>query len=325
VTAAGCGKTELQAYNGQEFLLDTPIAMTVYATQAAEAEQALAAAFAEFSRIDRIATRYAKEDAAEPSEVERMNAAAGEQAVPVSTDIAFMLQKAADYYALSEGTFRLAIGPLMDLWGFGTDHAHIAAAEDLAAILPLTAQEKIVFDPQAGTVFLQERGMSLDFGGIAKGYATDLAAEALRAHGIQHALIDAGGNIYALGAKPDGTPWRIGIRDPRQSGEILGVIEAVDQAVVSSGDYERFFIEDGVRYHHIMDPRDGKPARGAQQSTVIAPSSLDADILSTVTFILGRDKSEAILKEKGLAGAFVAEDGEISLFPDGKTLIRLER
>jgi thiamine biosynthesis lipoprotein len=201
----------------------------------------------------------------------------------------------------------------------------VPAAEEIEAVLPLLRAEKISFTPETRRVMLMEAGMSLDLGGVAKGYATDLAAEALRARGIRHALINAGGNVYALGSKPDGTPWRVGIRDPRRAGEIIGVVEAVDEAVVSSGDYERYFEADGARYHHIFDPRTGYPARAARQSTVIAPRSLDADILSTVTFILGREKSVSLMAKYGYTNVFVDAAGEISVSGDGQNISLLNQ
>ncbi|MDR3270590.1 MAG: FAD:protein FMN transferase [Peptococcaceae bacterium] len=335
-SGTGCGRIAseaeaaqpaLTAYAEQQFLLDTSIAITVYATSQQQAQAALDAAFAAFSRIELLATRFAADadngERAAVSEVCRINASAGEQPVAVGQEIALLLQKSQEYYTLSGGVFRAAIGPLMDLWGIGTDHARVPDDAELAAVLPFIYQENVVYDPQAGTVYLLEAGMSLDFGGIAKGYATDLAAEALRDQGIQHALLDAGGNVYAVGSKPDGNPWRIGIRDPRRDGEILGVVEVADQAVVTSGDYERYFVVDGIRYHHILDPRDGKPARAAQQTTVVAPSSLEADALSTITFILSQEQSAAILQERALAGVRVADDGEISVVLDGVTPIWL--
>jgi len=173
-------------------------------------------------------------------------------------------------------------------------------------------------------VFLSESGMSLDLGSVAKGYATDMAVEALRACGIEHALISAGGNVYVMGGRPDGSPWRVGIQDPRHEGEILGIVELFEGSVVTSGDDQRYFIVDGTRYHHIFNPSDGFPARGVWQSTIISSSSMDADILSTITFILGPEKSEVLLKELGLSGIIVDEDAGISVFINDGTMITPE-
>jgi thiamine biosynthesis lipoprotein len=307
----------LAAFSEQRFLLDTIINITVYASGEKEAQAALTDAFAEFERIHRVATRYGGAEAAATSEVERINAAAGRAAVTVGPEISAMLTRVQFYAEAGENTFRAGVGPLVDLWGIGTERVKVPAAAEIAAVLPLLAPEKIVFSPATGSVMLQEEGMSLDLGGVAKGYATDLAATALRAHGVRHALINAGGNVYALGSKPDGTPWRVGIRDPRRDGEIIGVVEAVDEAVVSSGDYERYFEENGVRYHHIFDPRTGYPAGAAQQSTIVAPRSLDADILSTITFILGAEKSAALMEKYGCTDVFVDADGRSSVLGNG--------
>jgi thiamine biosynthesis lipoprotein len=306
----------LLAFSDQRFLLDTIISVTVYSAGETQAQAALDGAFAEFERVHRLATRYGNEPETGESEVEKVNAAAGQAAVTVSEDISLMLSKALSYTEDSEDTFRVGIGPLVDLWGIGSGGDKAPAAAEIEAVLPLLATEKISFIPGASSVMLMEPGMSLDLGGIAKGYATDLAADALRELGIRHALINAGGNVYALGSKPDGSPWRVGIRDPRREGEIIGVVEAADEAVVSSGDYERYFEADGVRYHHIFDPRTGYPAGAARQSTIIAPRSLDADILSTVTFILGWEKSKILLEKYGFGGVYVDAQGVISVCGD---------
>jgi thiamine biosynthesis lipoprotein len=307
----------LAAFSEQRFLLDTIISVTLYASGEKEAQAAMEDAFAAFELIERVATRYGDEQAAQISEVGRINAAAGQAAVAVGAEISAMLTRVQSYAEAGENTFRVGIGPLVDLWGIGTERAKAPAAAEIEAVLPLLAPDKVVFTADTSSVMLTEAGMSLDLGGVAKGYATDLAVKALQAQGIRHALINAGGNVYALGRKPDGTPWRVGIRDPRRDGEIIGVVEAEDEAVVSSGDYERYFEADGVRYHHIFDPRTGYPARAARQSTVIAPRSLDADILSTITFILGREKSAALMEKYGCTDVFVDAEGEISVLGTG--------
>ena len=155
--------------------------------------------------------------------------------------------------------------------------------------------------------------MVMDLGGCAKGYATDEAFEALREAGIRHAIINAGGNVYALGTKPDGSPWRVGVQDPRNPQGIIAVLAVSDRAVVSSGDYQRFFEQDGNRYHHILDPATGKPAGQVMQTTVVADSAIDADILSTTLFVLGTQKGLDFVKGLPATEAvFVGLDKQIN-------------
>jgi thiamine biosynthesis lipoprotein len=158
---------------------------------------------------------------------------------------------------------------------------------------------------------------------MAKGYATDCAADALRRLDIRHAIINAGGNVYALGRKPDGNPWRVGIRHPREEGALMGVVEVMDQAVVSSGDYERFFEVDGRRYHHILDPNTGMPSDKAISATVIASRSISADLLSTAVFVLGRDAIWDLLPYFEGVEALVVDEGGMAVTPGSRLMFSL--
>lgn len=172
-------------------------------------------------------------------------------------------------------------------------------------------------DPSAGTVELPSPGMALDLGGIAKGYAVDRARSILAAHGVRQALIVAGGNVYGLGSAPGNRPWKVAVQHPRAPEAVLGVIPARDTAVDTSGDYQRFFEQDGVRYHHILDPHTGYPARRSQSVTVTHPSAAWADALATACFVLGPERgAELIARVPGAAALFVDAQGQLHRTPD---------
>jgi thiamine biosynthesis lipoprotein len=309
----GCQQAP-QAFNQEFFSMDTIILVTVYTSDQPRADQAFAAAEGEFRRIHELTDRFAANNLPDPnvSDVYRINQNPG-QPVQVSPDTLLLIQAAQEMSRQSQGAFDITIGPLMDLWDF-KDARHVPAQAELDLILSDVGYERIRVDSAASTVTIQP-GMVLDLGGLAKGYATDCAANALRQLGIKHAIINAGGNIYALGSKPDGAPWRVGIRHPRQEGALLGIVEAVDQAVVSSGDYERYFEVDGQRYHHILDPKTGMPAAAATSVTIVADESINADLLSTTVFVLGTDAIDGFLPLYPQTEALIVNDRSISMTP----------
>ncbi len=296
---------EVSEHVASEFLMDTYVSIRAYG---ASAEEAVDAAFAEMRRIEALTSRFVPD-----SDVSRLNRAAGGDAVAVSEETYALLEKARTCSEASGGAFDVTIGPVVDAWGFGGGDPRVPDRDTLRVAASLVNWRALELDPAARTARLAVRGMSVDLGGIAKGYAADRAGAVLRAHGVEHALIDAGGNIVAVGARPDGTPWRVGVRDPRGESptDTIGpVIEAVDEAVVTSGDYERFFVQDGVRYHHIFDPATGAPARRAQSATVIAKDSCDADMLSTAVFVLGPERGIELVDGLGdRASAMVVDAG----------------
>jgi thiamine biosynthesis lipoprotein len=310
---SGC-RQEPQAFNQEFFSMDTIILMTVYTSDQARADQAFAAAEREFRLIHELTDRFAANHSTDPnvSDIYRINQNPG-QPIQVSPDTLLLIQTAQEMSRRSQGAFDITIGPLMDLWDFKEDR-HVPAQAELDAVLPHVGYEQIRVDSAAGTVTIQP-GMVLDLGGVAKGYATDCAANALRQLGIKHAIINAGGNVYALGSKPGGAPWRVGIRHPRQEGALLGIIEAVDQAVVSSGDYERYFETGGQRYHHILDPKTGMPASSAIAVTIVADESIQADLLSTTVFVLGAGAIDDFLPQLTRTEALIVDDRSISMTP----------
>ncbi len=232
------------------------------------------------------------------SEISAVNRMAGIAPVPVSAEVLAVLEAALAVAEKSGGAFNPAVGPLVALWGVGTETPAVPDADAIQALLPLVDYRKIQRDGAA--VFLTEAGMQLDFGGIAKGYAADEAVRVAVDAGVRRALVDLGGNIYVYGKKADGTAWRVGVKNPENAGADLALqVELASGTVVTSGRYERFFEQDGIRYHHIIDPATGYPAeRGVLSATVVGQSSLLADALSTAAFVLGKEKGLALLQNE---------------------------
>jgi len=288
------------------YFMDTVVIMQVLAENPEEKAEKAFAAMKDFSdRADRFNP---------DSEVYRINQNAGEGPVEIDEDIFAIIEKGKKLGEETGGLFTIAIAPLMDLWGFGKNmQPAVPDSEKIQEILPLTALEGITLYPDKNGVEIAA-GMELDLGGIAKGAVVDHGIEVLISLGVEAAFINAGGDIRVHGLKEDGTPWRIGIRDPRREdrGHLTDyVVEKDSGSVVTSGDYERYFTEDGVRYHHILDPRTGYPAEGLRSVSVTGETCVTADVLSTAGFMMGDEALEFLENFPGYEGLIVTEEGEI--------------
>lgn len=237
------------------------------------------------------------------SEIDAVNQAAGEHPVKVGADALAILKKDLGYSAMTDGAFDPSVGPLVKLWGIGTDHARLPSKAEIDAARKLIGWKDIVLDEAAGTVFLKRRGMALDLGSGTKGYATDQLVAMFKAAGVKSAIIDLGGNIFVMGSRPDGKPWRVGLQNPDSSerGDYIGVANLSNETMVTSGVYERFFIKDGKRYHHIMDPATGYPVdNGLTSVTIITGKSFDADGFTTALFAVGRKRGMELGEKAGV-------------------------
>ena len=249
------------------------------------------------------------------SEISRVNEAAGMNPVEVSQDVYELIEAGIRFSELSSGAFDISIGPLVSLWDIGGSGTSVPAENEITEALNLVDYTEV--EPGAGesTIYLPRKGMALEPGGIAKGYAADAAADNLKAEGIESALINFGGNVLTIGAKPDGSSWRIGIQNPDSSrGDYIGIVSIAGKAVVTSGKYERFFIgADGNRYHHILSTRDGYPVEnGIAQVSIITTDSMTADAMSTTVFSLGLDEGMALAEEmEGLEAVIVMENSDV--------------
>ncbi len=250
----------------------------------------------------------------EGTELDKVNKAAGREPVQVTADVIEVLSTALRYAELSDGAFDPTVGPLVKLWGIGSDNARVPTENEIAQVLPLINWKDVVLDAKAGTVYLKRPDMALDLGAIAKGYAADEMARILKSNKIERAIIDLGGNVLAYGEKQGGKAWRIGIQDPTgERGSYVGILEIKNKTMVTSGVYERFLLQDGKRYHHIISTKTGYPVQnGLLSVTIIGDKSIDADGLSTAVFALGYEKGRALLESLGnVEGIFIFEDGSI--------------
>ncbi len=304
--------------NKERIVEDTRFTMDTLVTIKAagvETEAAIEAAFARIEEIVVLADRFDPN-----SEISRLNKQAGEGPVFLSKDLYEIIDKAFNYGREWQGVFSIAVAPLMDVWGFGNDRKfEIPPPLKLQELLTLVSLAGIHLYPEIMAVELA-KGVSLDLGGVAKGFAVDEGLAELKKHRITAAYINAGGDIGVFGPKPDGKPWAIGVRDPRieNSKDYIKdhVIRVNGGSVVTSGDYERYFVDDGVRYHHIIDPRNGYPARGLRSVTIVGPSALVSDILATTIMILGRSEGLILLEGiEGYEGLLVSDEGEIFTSP----------
>lgn len=244
------------------------------------------------------------------SDLSLVNSSAGEKSVPVHDDVAFVLETALSFAKKTEGIFDPSIGPLVKLWGINTDHAKVPSQSEIEKALSLVDYTKVEIteDGNQKKVFLKEKGMSIDLGGIAKGYAADEVAKILSEEKIDCAIIDLGGNIYVWGKKKNGALWNVGIKNPfdENGSPALLLSCSENQSVVTSGVYERNFIQDGKLYHHILNPKTGFPGNDSYKSvTIISGSSMEADALSTSAFLLGPEKYFSLFDTPAI---FISED-----------------
>jgi len=260
------------------------------------------------------------------SRIDAVNAAAGGSGVEVGPDAMAILKRDLQLSSWSDGAFDPSVGPLVKLWGIGTDHARLPSPKEIDAARALIGWKDIVVDDSKGTVFLKRKGMALDLGSTSKGFAADQVADIIRSAKAKGAVVDLGGNVYVVGKRPDGKSWRIGLQDPfsGERGAYIGVATLSDKTMVTSGVYERFFIQDGVRYHHILDTRTGYPVQnGLMSVTVITAKSFDADGFTTMVFALGRQRGMAIAAREGLDVILVDKDRKVYMSPGVSSYFKL--
>lgn len=230
---------------------------------------------------------------------------------PETIDI---ITKAIAYSELSEGLFDITVGGIINLWDFveGT----VPDPDELAEAVSHVGYHLIEID--GSMVSLKDAVTQIDLGGIAKGYITDDVAGLLRSAGCTSAFINLGGNVYALGTKAGGAPWRVGVQNPNgERGSLIGAISASDKSVVTSGINERSFTKEGVTYHHLLNPKTGMPAQtGLAGSTIISEDSLDGDAFTTITFLMGAEQAQVLLDDYPFQWVFVDTEGAIVSSPD---------
>ena len=291
--------------------MGTEIHVTIWSADDARAETAASAVFREFDRLDDMMSVWKGQ-----SDIVRINAAAGEHAVPVSSETREVLHLARQISEQTDGTFDVTFAALSGLWKFDYQDKDesIPDRKDIERRLPLVDYRDVVVDDAAGTVMLRRKGMRVNLGGIGKGYAVDRAVDILRRSGLGDFMIQAGGDMYVGGSRGD-RPWRLGIRDPRGPADrSFAALDLSDATFSTSGDYERFFMKDGVRYHHIIDLRTGEPARLCRSVTLVTDRAVVADALAKGVFILGPDAGMALIERTpGVQGVIVSAKNEVSI------------
>lgn len=287
-------------------MMGTVVEIMAGGLEASKLETAVDAAFAEMSRLDKLLSRYHL-----GSEVSRLSRRDGGGKVAAET--AEVLALGLDVAQHSGGAFDMTLGRLKSLWHFDEEAPSVPERGAIAAALVGVGPAALALDGLE--VYKRTPDLEIDLGGIAKGYAVDRAIAVLKEYGITSAAVNAGGDMYLLGQRPK-RPWRIGIQHPRQKETVLETVQVRNQAVVTSGDYERFFEQDGIRYHHIFDPQTGFPARGCQSVTIITDSVALGDALATAVFVMGPESGLQLLAGYPRAeGLIVAADGTLHSSP----------
>jgi thiamine biosynthesis lipoprotein len=298
-----------------ETIMGTDITITVVARSSEEGEAAIDAGMAELRRLDAMMSLY-KDD----SEITKVNLAAGKSPVKVSPEMIEVVQDAAAVSTLSGGVFDITIGPLAVLWQMRLKEGRVPTDKEIARIRPLVNYRNIVVDKKASTIFLKKPGMIMDLGGM-KGYMADRVKELFKKRGIKDAVIAVAGDIWVLGCREDGKPWRIGVQHPREQDKTLAILDLSDKYISTSGDYERFVIREKKRYHHIIDPRTGKPSTGVISATLIGDQGALIDPLAKAPFILGAAEGMKIVKKVGADAIIVDEQGKIHMTDGIRSLL----
>lgn len=300
-------------YKYHQVAMGTVIEITLIDDDEEAASKAALQAFQEIKRIEILMSRFLGS-----SDVTRINRSAGVEWVKVSPETAEVIKKAKEISELSEGGFDITVGPLTELWRKAREKKIPPPAEEVKEKLDLVNFKNIEMD-QERRVFLKKRDMAIDLGGIAKGYGVDRAFDVLRSLGYKKLIVNAGGDLRAGGLK-DNQPWSIGIQNPRESEKMLTRISVSNMAVATSGDYERFFIYEGKRYHHIFNPKNGFPTEGCQSVTIVAKDCITADALATAVFVLGPEKGYSLCQKlDGVDCLIVDKEGKIIISPNLKT------
>ena len=300
--------------------MGSEVRLTASVSSEHDALRAFEKVFDEFDRLDRLLSVWHAE-----SDVSRINGEAARAPVQVSAETFEVLRTAKQVGEWTGGKFDVTFGALSGLWKFDHDQDNrIPRRDQVRARLPDIDFRAIELNVNSGTVFLPRTGMRLHLGGIGKGYAVDRAASILRAAGINDFLIQAGGDLYASGARSD-RPWRAAIRDPRGPVDrFFAAMNLRDETFSTSGDYERYFIRDGRRYHHILDPDTGEPAAGCRSVTIVARQAMLADALSTGVFVLGPQAGMALIEKLPDVEGVIVTDSNAVMVSSGLTG-RLER
>lgn len=292
-------------FSRQEAIMGTVVRVELWHTDAAKADAAMAAVMAEMHRIDEAMSPYK-----EQSELSRINREAAKGPVVISQEMVELLARSIEFSKLSDGAFDITFSSVGYLYDY-RKHVKPSDAEVVKA-LPGINYRHLLLDPEHRTIRYARDGVRIDLGGIAKGWAVDRCIAMLKKLGMTNAMVMAGGDTRLLGDRR-GRPWNVGVRDPRQKGAVAIVLPLADTAVSTSGDYERYFEEDGVRYHHIINPKTGKSATGVRSVTVIAADATTTEGLTKSVFVKGPEAGMRFLQSvPGVEGIVIDDQGRVS-------------
>lgn len=299
MAACQSAKSEYVKVSDQFFAMDTYITYTIYTLESEieKAQTLTREANVLFETIDDLANRF--ETVPGVNNVKAVNQAAGKEPIVVDDKLIEMVQLAKEIEAQSNGAFSVVLGPVSDVWRIYQDgeRTGVPTQSELDKLRPLLDSHNLEVDTVAKTLHLTQPGMILDLGAIAKGYATEYVADWLVGQGIEHGIVNAGGNVKTIGTHPVNETFRIGLQAPDNLSDIFGSVKIAETSVVTSGDYQRYFEYQGVRYHHLIDPQTLQPARLYRSVSVITEDSTIADVLSTTLFMLPKNEGEAFIEQ----------------------------
>lgn len=285
------------------FAMDTYMTITAYGENA---QKAVDEAEAEIERLDALLSTGNID-----SEIAKLNES---KSATLSEDGGYLVKRALELNKETNGAFDIAVYPIMEAWGFPTQNFRVPSEEELTELLQHTDASRISYNESTREISFSDVQMKIDLGGIAKGYTSSRIMNIFKENGIKSGLVNLGGNVQTLGTKTDGSNWRVAVQSPDDTEDYLGILAIQDKAVITSGGYERYFEQDGVTYHHIIDPKTGYPAEnGLRSVTIVSDDGTLADGLSTSLFIMGEERAEEFWREHSekFEAVLLTNDGTI--------------
>ncbi|SHF10485.1 FAD:protein FMN transferase [Alkalibacter saccharofermentans] len=305
---ASCSAPKEEMISKNDFLLNTVVSVRLYDVDK-EAETIIDDSFKLISELEGLLSVHV-----EGSDLDKLKDNSGRGPVEVSKYTIEVIERSLEYSEITDGRFDITAGPLIDLWRINPPEGYVPSNDEVIEVQKHIDYRKVIVDKEKRTVELLDEDMVPNLGAIAKGYIADKVKDLLVERGIEHAIINLGGNILLVGDRPVNQDFRIGVQDPdAPRNSYIGVINATDKSIVSSGDYERYFERDGIRYHHILDPFTGYPTDNEiRQVSIVSEESMDGDALSTVIFLMGLDKGlEIINSMENVEAIFVTKEHEL--------------
>jgi thiamine biosynthesis lipoprotein len=311
MAAGGARAAEERVYVHSRYLMGTPVEIKARGADEAATQAAIDAAYDEIARLERLMSLGRAE-----GQLARINAEAGKAPVTVTPEVLEVIERAIGASRVTGGAFDITTQSVSSLWGFDGEHPRVPSKREIKEALRHVGYRHVRINEAARTVFLDEPGVRVGLGGIAKGYAMDRAVAKLREHGVRSALVSAGGDMALLGMDGD-HPWRVEIKDPGHPERTLGWFYASDTTVHTSGDHERFIMVGKKRYHCILNPKNGYPARGARSVTVVTPDGTLGDALSRGVFVVGPSRGLRLVESLRNVDAVIVDPGGKVVFSRG--------